>query len=115
MAGKSGRRNSPVAALALAASFAFGAAGAVALSSLKASDDAPLEPSILNEVDHAISLASSAVERMELENASKPRMTREEEALALVSSQRGDGTWDGDRLSATKARLQRLLELRGED
>lgn len=102
-----------LAALALA--FACGAASVVGISALRASADAPLEPSILNEVDHAISLASSAIERLEREKATLPRMTREEEALKLVSDQRGDGTWPGDELSATKANLARLLELRGEE
>ncbi len=104
------------AILAVAAvAFACGAASVVGISALRASADAPLEPSILNEVDHAISLASSAIERLERENAAKPRMTREEEALKLVSGQRGDGTWPGDTLSATRANLARLIELRGED
>lgn len=93
-------------AAALAAAFAAGAA-TVALSPIKASADAPLEPSIQNEVDHAIALAERALAAM----PAPKRETREETALRLVSTQRADGTWPGDAALATRCNLEILKQL----
>ncbi|MBR1871213.1 MAG: hypothetical protein IJ802_05245 [Kiritimatiellae bacterium] len=93
-------------AIALAAAWLCGAA-TVALAPLRGSD-APLEPSVQNEVDHAVSLAARAVERIAKD---AKRETREELALRLVQTQRGDGTWEGDVLATTRANLAILEAL----
>ena len=85
--------------------FAAGAA-TVKISGVRADADAPLEPSIQNEVDHAIAMAEKAVAAF-----APRRETREELALRLVSTQRADGTWPGDAESATRENLRILKSL----
>lgn len=89
--------------LAFALAFLAGAA-TVAFSPLRAGGDSPLEPSIQNEVDHAISLAERALAKLP---PAKPE-TREETALRLISTQRANGTWPGDAAVTTRRNLEIL-------
>lgn len=62
--------------------------------------DGPLEPSVQNEVDHAVDLAEAWLGRQDDTNA-VPRddffktngLPREKIALRLISAQRGEGWW----------------------
>lgn len=62
--------------------------------------DGPLEPSVQNEVDHAVDLAEAWLARHSDTNA-VPRddlfktngLPRERIALKLISAQRGEGWW----------------------
>ena len=62
--------------------------------------DGPLEPSVQNEVDHAVDLAEAWLTRHSDTNA-VPRddhfetngLSREKIALRLISTQRGEGWW----------------------
>lgn len=73
--------------------------------------DGPLEPSIQNEVDHAVGLAEAWLSAHSDTNA-VPRddlfktngLSREKIALQLVSSQRGAGWW-GTSTNAAPTRL----------
>lgn len=65
-------------------------------------DEAPLEPSVQNEVDHALSRAERWLARQARRDGDVlPQddlfgtngLSRAEIALALVSSQRGEGWW----------------------
>ncbi len=73
--------------------------------------DGPLEPSIQNEVDHAIDLAETWLGRHMDTNAlpsgdlfKTNGLAREKIALRLVSLQRGEGWW----LTATNAAPTKL-------
>ena len=66
------------------------------------SPDGPLEPSVQNEVDHAVGLAETWLETRRADTNAVPAgldlfqtngLTREAVALRLVRLQRGEGWW----------------------
>lgn len=101
--------------------FALFAAVALTLGSLHASTGEAIEPSIKNEVDHAMSIAKFAAPpdaetRAVVEDLVKGK-NGTDAAIALVSQQRAGGSWllvkDGRKIDYTAAAWLKLRELLG--
>lgn len=79
-------------------------------------DDAVIEPSVINEIDHAISRAAAASAaplgetHAELPIATNS-LTRTQLAIAIVSAQRADGRWMNGTNDVTAVALRILKEL----
>ena len=102
-------RKAAAAAMAVILAYAAGAV-TMRLPVLRADGNAPLEPSIQNEVDHAIEMAQKAAAAFAKKHEGKEE-TREQLALRLVTSQKSDGSWAGDDETTTLAYLQLLQSL----
>ena len=78
----------------------FVAAAAFSVRSLP-QEEGPLEPSVQNEVDHALDLAEAWLARQPVSTNAPPTgdlfrtngLTRTRTALRLISLQRGEGWW----------------------
>ena len=67
-----------------------------------------LEPSVLNEVGHALSLAPTNAPPATIPAAWTNRKNRTEIAIALVSAQKGDGRWTDGTNDVTRAVVETL-------
>ena len=91
---------------------ALAAAAAVAISANPLANESVLEPSLLNEVSHAISRAPTNAPPCAIRwSPSTNDLSATELAIRLVSTQRSDGRWTDGTNDVTEAALRLLREL----
>ena len=89
------------------------AALAVAISANPLANEDVLEPSILNEVEHAIARAPTNPPPCASWRPFTNSVSATETAIRLVSSQRSDGRWVDGTNDVTEAALRILRDCRG--